>query len=716
MELIYKTAADKQRERQKAYRAKWRAAPLQAKPHVKRSKRINQNMLPFIACDGEGTGRGLNHEYKLFRIGDRELYRRGQRLTTPELLQFICDTPSNLCIVAFAFEYDITEICLDVPYTEDKPGQPSRLDRLLKKDRQGRAALGAPESRAGKSTYQGTGWTWVSFEGYPTFGLDYLPRNYLKVCIGEKDPKTGRWHSVHGSIRNIWDTFTNFQCSFLKALQQWEIGPEHWEEIARQKDARATFTRITKEIRDYCRIECELLAEMMEQFRAMCLQCGIVPKTWNGAGKLASSMLKKHGVMKRVEAEKILPQGLQKFASAAYFGGRFEVTRIGELPATDESDKISAYPAAMVNLPCLTCGKWHKASAGELRRALKKKNALFVAHVNFAHPDQGQFLCGFPIRSDKGRLYWPRYGHGIYWSCEIRSAIRLGADVTVNGGWLYEKRCDHKPFSFVVDYFEERRRIGKSARGYPIKLAINALGGKAMQRIGYAPYRNPVWTGLITATTRAALNDAIAAMPNATDVVMLATDGIYTVGRKPKLDYGEGLGQWEHKKFPGLFVVRPGLWWPMYTDEVKLKTRGISPKFFEPMVPAFEARWRNFALREYRLQPDLPIEVPWPLVPVPVELFIGLRLAHHRGKPELAGTWEQTERNISFSWMDKRETYAWIGARHIITMPRYGDPNVTSTVYDPEKGLGEMAAMLDLDRLELESMPEPVDLSPPYTL
>ena len=84
---------------------------------------------------------------------------------------------------------------------------------------------------------------------------------------------------------------------------------------------------------------------------------------------------------------------------------------------------------------------------------------------------------------------------------------------------------------------------------------------------------------------------------------MIATDALYTVNGPIKgLDHGDGLGQWEIKKYPSLFVVRPGLYWPPNrlgnaANGRKLKTRGLSPKFFEPLIPTFEDAWDRFDSR-----------------------------------------------------------------------------------------------------------------------
>ena len=581
--------------------------------------------------------------------------------------------------------------------------------------------------RGDANPYSGAfGWTWLSFDGLPDIGVSYIPRNYLKVCTMQRhevprgDGTTRRVAMARpGSVRTIYDTFGFFQSSFLKALQDWKIGVEHHAGIAAMKDARGTFVGVSQEVRDYCAIECRLLAELMSEFRSMCLAAGIRPRTWNGAGKLASYLLSEHRVMTAKELEARVPAGLLKMAHEGYYGGRFEVTRIGRLPAVTEHDINSAYTAAMLDLPCLACGAWRKVSAERLWQALNDdNNAIFVAGASFTHPAE-QFLCGLPFRSMKGGLLWPKHGNGVYWSPEIVSAMKLGATVSLQQGWLFEKKCKCRPYAWVKELYDYRLAIGKGVKGQPIKLGLASLYGKKAQRIGTPRYANPIDAGLITAFTRAKLNDAIRrAGPRR--VVMIATDAVYTTGGPIKFrtrDIGEKLGQWEIKTYPSLFIVRPGLYWPPPSgatgkgaEKAKLKTRGLSPKFFEPRVAAFESAWGDYMKDHGKLLGATPA----PRIGVTVDTFIGLRLAYRMAKPGAACQWERKTIDCTFDWTDKRRHAIPSRDRDsLILEPRPGNPLDVSTTYDPAKASPVMSKFAE-DRMLWEAMPDYVDLSPPF--
>jgi hypothetical protein len=526
------------------------------------------------------------------------------------------------------------------------------------------------------------------------FGVEYLPKNYLRVCRMGTD-----WKPIKDSSRTIYETFGFFQMSFLKALQAFDIGKRHWEQIEANKADRDNFTRMTQEIRRYNEIECELLAELMEAFRDMCFATDLRPKTWNGSGKLAAAEHARNGTMTGIQVKMRTPSGVLQFASDAYYGGRFEVPYVGDIPGPIyEYDRRSAYPAAMRELPCLKHGRWRYfiGSPGKFIRG------LHVARVAFKHPANAR-LCGLPIRQADGRLFWPREGQGTYWSVELKAARKLGARIAYVDGWRYEHRCECQPFDWVEHRFEQRRAIAaeNKAKGVPIKLALNSLYGKLAQRIGNPRYGNFVWAGLITAITRAALIEVACQAPDA--ITMFATDAVFS--RVPlTLPVGEHLGEWEAHEHPRMFIVQPGLYW----GPPKPKSRGVPASFFAEHTPAFEAAWRLWCAIT---PPDAPVP---PACSIPVPAFVGLRLAHARGKPETAGKWikktdPEAMRQFSFAWDGKRAAAPeWITPTCVQTRAADGGPALVSKPHS-----GELLQAFDIDRLTWEDARDPLDLAPP---
>ena len=666
------------KERVAAYRKrqKEKGAPDSSQLDKSRQRAFNNfdNMKSFTGCDGEGAGTDeLGRQlYLLFRMGDRELFT-GDHLRTEEVLDFICDHSPDEILVGFSFGYDVTMILRDM-----NPEQQARL--FLPKD------MGS-----GKSRY-----TW-----YKQFDIEYLPKQYFRVrrMRWEIDESGSRRRVPAGQARTIFETFGFFQKSFVKVIHEFDVGTKEGRAmIVANKERRGDFVEMSQEERTYCKLECEYLAELMERLREYCHAAAIRPRTWNGAGKLASALHKREDTP-RADGPWLqsIPEELTAYANMAYYGGRFEITRTGQIDGkVYEYDIRSAYPDAMRFLPCLEHGRWHKAKGSKLAAS-----NLFVAGVRFNHADNGNgFMCGLPVRSPEGHLYWPLQGSGVYWSPEIRSAERLGAKITYREGWVYEKNCDCHPFEWVEPLFDYRRSIGSKGPGYPIKLAINSLYGKLAQRKGNGAYANMIWAGLITAFTRSKINSAIALNPGR--IIMAATDAVYSLDPL-KLDEGERLGQWEGEELDGLFIVQPGLYW--CPEKRKRKSRGLPGKFFEEhgRTEGFENVWQNYRAG---LESDIPCQS------VPLSNFIGLKLALSRNNPASAGRWVAEERRISFDYTNKREGHAWEG-NCIITGTKPGGPLTVSLPHKDFLKAGG-AEPWENARAMLDDQPDYVDLGPPF--
>jgi hypothetical protein len=475
----------------------------------------------------------------------------------------------------------------------------------------------------------------------------------------------------------------------------------------------------------------------MTEFREICTAAGIKPQRWSGAGSLAAALLNKHDVPKRpLTRREIAAQAEQKpsknpksekprrsernrefeaAANCAYYGGRFEVSRIGSIAGpVYEYDLKSAYPAAMLDLPCPLHTLWeHKPRATRL-----PERDLYLAKITFSHADD--LWCGFPFRQ-KGGLFWPFQGTGWYWSPEIEAARRcLDAKIMVRDLWIARRNCDCRPFEWVRDLYEERRRLGSDTRGYPIKLALNSLYGKMAQRCGRGPFHDPVAAGLITAITRARLIEAIALDPEA--IVMLATDAVFSTRPLP-LNIGKGLGQWEEKRWSDLFIVKPGVYWSPSNLQMSVKSRGAPRSIIGGAVHRFHEVFSDWfdLLRQPGARALLLNERQMPSAPVKVRVFIGCRLALARGKPWLAGKWEDVSRHESFEWSTKRDAKRIaVGDGCLITYPiALRSPLMESEGYKPADFdrlvaiSGESGVVEEIDENTwLEAMPDHLPFLP----
>lgn len=600
-------------------------------------KRNSQNKR-FGTVDGEGGNLpdpdalfGDRHQY-LFLRADEFTLGDGHPLGYRECFDFLARLPRTRIWSGYFFDYDVTMMCRGIP--EERARRLFDPTERMKDD--------------------GFSYRWIDVDN--TWQIGYVPHKEF-ICRRVGQP--------HFTV--ISDTGSFYQTRFTKTLEKWNIGTDPQRQaIQHGKDARADFTELTKETEEYNELECILHNQLMEEFRAVCVEVGYVPTKWQGPGHLASAMLKAHGVPRREEIPIMGNWKFRELANAAYYGGRAETTCIGHVEGpVFQWDINGAYVSALRSLPCLRHGSWKMVR--ERPKRMGSGRDVWVANVRFRH-DGGRLLYNLPVRKMDGNIFFPRYGTGHYWSWELEAAERAGTQISFENGWVYEKHCDCKPFDWIDAYYAERLRVGKSGRGIVLKLGGNSIYGKIAQSIGYAPWANPVWAGLITAYCRAKIIDAYHDDPN--DVLMIMTDGIF-MRHQPNLPVSTKLGEWELKVHEHLFVVQPGIYF--LPDSVK--TRGVPLGRISAVQDVFRERFTQLATD--RRLPD-PVSVP-------VDNFLTMRQALARRKWNLAGTWEHTTRDISYDWTNKRAGSGIIREREtgtIRTLPVDSDYDVISQPYD----------------------------------
>lgn len=649
---------------------------------VYRSRNRAHRDQPFIGVDGEGGGtdrHGRQNYLLMHAAGDTyeaELFDNNRRLSTEDCLDFILALPKNAIAVGYFFTYDATQILRDLPR--------DRLCRVFctkdptqKCTHNDRAACPSRGHGPGQSPYLYWG----------EYAIDFRPRQYLRVARCEAVPEKGRmdgrlwgYRAVPGTARTVNEVGGFFQGPFVAQLRSWEIGdPKTVAMIAANKDKRAEFNKVGKRIRAYCAAECHLLSQLMTRFRDTCRETDTMPVNWRGAGAISSALHKRHGTPKR--GSLIRPVAFEAAVMRAYYGGRFEIVRVGHIQGPIwEHDINSAYPAAMRQLYCPVHARYKRIPAGADLPTTKH----YLADITYDHPD-GTILCGFPHR-EKGRLFWPQRGRGTYWAPEIREAMAHGAILTqLHGGVEIHTDCDCRPYDWIADLYQRRKDLGKSTRGYPLKLGLNGAYGKLAQRIGAAPYRDYAAAGLITSYTRAWLMQAARAAPQS--VLMLATDGIFATEPLTTIETGGELGQWEVKQRDDLFIVQPGIYWSSGSADLP-KTRGIPRSQIIDRRVDFELEWQRFY--QSQTQHGELSGAGKPAVSVPVHSFIGHRLALARGKPLLAGSWRDDPKSISFDWKAKRQSTACYRDGYAATLPHRG-------AYDKRSEPFDRQALVDLD-------------------
>jgi hypothetical protein len=180
---------------------------------------------------------------------------------------------------------------------------------------------------------------------------------------------------IKPSVRTIYECGGFFQQKFVDAIRDWGVADrDTLEMIEKFKGERGAFEQITREIMNYNVKECRLLATMMGKFRDSTRECEsellkIFPerqiKLWpsrpSGAGYMAARMHETAGTPKRPRdrpakiPSSYLPERppeLEAAANHAYYGGRFEISRTGEIRGP-----VYGAGGATPKRRCIVCAK-----------------------------------------------------------------------------------------------------------------------------------------------------------------------------------------------------------------------------------------------------------------------------------------------------------------------------------------------------------------------
>lgn len=526
-----------------------------------RRKTRAKDPIPFIGIDGEGKGRDP-HIYTLLAAADeqgREWHiERDAGLDTAECLELILSLPARATIVAYSFHYDLTMM----------------LRRMSNK---ALYHLFRPETRLHPRTHKPKAVRWREYE--------------LNLMATKFTVRRGNRRRV------VWDIWKFFQGKFTAALTDWQIlTPDEIALIDRMKNQRGEFDRVSNaEIRAYCLSECKALATLARKLTEAHIEAGYPLKSYYGAGSTASAVLDAFAIK---EQRSMGPLEMQTAIASAFFGGRFENSVLGPVEGPVHSyDISSAYPYQLTQLPCLQHGAWRYTTK---REELEAPAAALVHYSLGAHSTPSRRLHAervhswgpFPFRLPNGTIVFPLVsGGGWVWRDEYLQGERQWSNVGFRGAWIYERACDCRPFAQLSWLYRERCRIGKEGKGIVLKLGPNSVYGKLAQSVGRnPPYQCWIWAGMITSGTRAQILAMHGLHRDPSNLLMVATDGIYSrelLDCPKPLDTGtydlpKPLGGWEHKVIEsGVFAARPGVYFPQNPtlDQLKeVRGRGLGKK------------------------------------------------------------------------------------------------------------------------------------------
>ncbi len=383
-----------------------------------------------------------------------------------------------------------------------------------------------------------------------------------------------------------------------------------------------------------------------------------------------------------VDVYQSMPTWFYEAAQSSYYGGWFEQFMHGYVGDVWEYDINSAYPYVIASLPCLHTSGIHN---GEYRQGAGDPDTgggeytLVYCTVSGSNP----YIGAMPYRTYKGLISRPQKTKGWYWLHEIQASQRAGlVDDVVVERWVSYKPCKcTPPFNpstiGIESLYQLRLDFGKNTpQGKSAKLVYNSAYGKTAQSIGSPKYSNPVYASLITAGCRTLILEAIASHPNgASDVSMVATDGIYFTSKHPSLPINKTrLGAWDETFKAGLTQLMPGVYW----DDATRKAVGLggSPKLKSRGVPAQdlakEIGTLDFLFAQSRQSLMAGGEHPWPEIEFKSHFLLeSCASALNRGKWGEAGkVTHGKSRSISSDPKTKRETVPYFDEEEGIVRSR----------------------------------------------
>lgn len=505
-----------------------------------RHGRKDVTLRSFVAWDGEGYNDAAGkHHYMLFGASD------GTKVTSPSLGTMDCfqamlssERRNPLAIhVIFAGTYDVNMMLRDLPY--------NMLKRIVK----------------------GDAVTWNEIR------VEFRRGKFFRIGHGVGKDRV---------VVTLWDVFSFFACSFVKAVRQYLGDLDELSRIEDGKGKRGAFTYADMSwVTDYWHSELVLLVDLCNSLRDNLTAAGIVLSQWHGPGAVASAVLKDHSMHEHMThfADPLVKDAVQH----SYFGGRFECFRIGNHVGTVyEYDINSAYPAAIAQLPNLRGATWNHVEGWTDH--LDDHTLYHIQFRTTSAQTRALLNSPFPLpwRRGNGAVYFPIRATGWYWGPEVKVLAEHYA-----GTFVIKERLelvtadDSRPFSWVLDMYEQRaqwKRDGNPAQ-LALKLALNSMYGKTVQQVGYRDGKIPTWHQLewgswITSYTRAKLLSA--AMQARHHVIAMETDALFTTVPLD-LPVSENLGEWTKDTFDGITYLQSGVYWALADGQWSPKFRGFDP-------------------------------------------------------------------------------------------------------------------------------------------
>lgn len=399
--------------------------------------------------------------------------------------------------------------------------------------------------------------------------------------------------------RTLYDVFTFFGTSFVKACAEYLGDSDTIQEIQAMKLQRDSFTKdevINGRVNQYMTQELDMLVQLCEELRERLAMVNIHPQQWHGPGAVASTVLKMQHVKPHMGD---YTDQFRRHCESAYYGGRFEQFQRGTYEGTVyQYDIRSAYPNAMRHLPSL------RDVVYDYETSVSSINPYGLYYVDSVSSASAFSIGRLPYRSIHGGIYFPpHFSRGYYWGIELPDSYIP----SIEHGWVPHNLSSERPFMFVNEMYEQRAKLKAANQPHQLalKLALNSLYGKLAQSKGakqrgtdwsYPTFHEVIWAGWITAYTRRMIANVMLIAP-AGSIIATETDSVFSTVSLD-LSLGAKLGNWDVEVLEGIKYIQSGVSLVKQGGNWKFKTRGFTVKRTQNEVEI----WSNFlANKPHRL-------------------------------------------------------------------------------------------------------------------
>jgi hypothetical protein len=654
-------------------------------PH-RHANRSAPEMIVSVDCEGQQDDYGIMHKisvsYGREDGSSNTLAYKNKFLSGQEITEWLIDELSGhyidanevewrQALVSFHFNWDMAVITKD--FTSDlilvHSSKARRRNQLCNTEHDHELAGCTKIGRYDHDSIQD-----VISEG----GESGLIALHTPTSIGIATTPKRRFYAEHrpdhdlyqGNRRiDIHDTGSSFTGTLLDVIDHWqpELSPDQQSIIEWGKQARkAGFLHGTiKQVSDYSESECIAHARCVRLLLNTIKDAAniiVKPGALYGSGSIASSAFKYHGLCTRLETHIDNKQfeglSIDDIARLTYFGGLIETPTLGWVSGPiDESDLQSAYPSKAIHLPCMRHGhgKW------------KRKRVRYASDITCNDHTVGHVLVSwavdtpstppFVVRTIDGLVRQPLVGSDVWVTMpEYLAAYRqFGANIVATNAVWWEQTCEcPNPLAWLQTFYDKRLLLKQkmaeceygslewhllNVQQALLKLIINSAYGKlAQQRPTLGKYTNLHYAGYITGSTRSTVREESWLQESKGGTILYThTDSVLSTNGHP-IDGGSTLGAWSvsPKQMADLLLIQPGLVVSMSGG--KTATRGCHKHDFVSSA----VQWACWA--DLTQHPSL-----WPAMTIPRVMMISRRMALHRGKPELAGSFLSQPLTVHFN-------------------------------------------------------------------